>query len=227
LASGGKKGVKAGTAVTALSLVSVFLFAGCKSEKADLERFSRLDAAQVQNILPAQDFVQVPAFSSTTAVVETTVETKKTGQVEIREKMFIGQVNDVYLNAEDYMGKTIKLEGLFKIEEGNDWVPDGVAEDLKPFYCYVIRYGPGGCCGFDGSVGFEIAWDNNPGNNNLGDSNLLDDDVHPAKIYPEEDAWVEAVGELKSYDEYGMPYLYLALSSLKVLDNRGAEYVSQ
>jgi len=64
------------------------------------------------------------------------------GVVEIKEKMFISQVNDVYLNAEDYLGKTIKLEGIFKQEEG---------------YCFVIRYGPG-CCGNDGNAGFEVAW---------------------------------------------------------------------
>jgi uncharacterized membrane protein YcgQ (UPF0703/DUF1980 family) len=33
--------------------------------------------------------------------------------VEIQEKMFIAQTNDIYLNPEDYIGKTIKLEGLF------------------------------------------------------------------------------------------------------------------
>ncbi|MDR0451845.1 MAG: hypothetical protein LBH15_02245, partial [Treponema sp.] len=69
--------------------------------------------------------------------------------VEIKEKMFIAQTNDVYLNPEDYMGKTIKLEGLFKTETGYD---------EQAAYCFVLRYGPG-CCGFDGNAGFEVAWD--------------------------------------------------------------------
>jgi uncharacterized membrane protein YcgQ (UPF0703/DUF1980 family) len=118
--------------------------------------------------------------------------------VEIKEKMFIAQTNDVYLNPEDYMGKTIKLEGLFKTETGYD-------EDMS--YCFVLRYGPG-CCGFDGNAGFEVAWDE-------------------AAAYPAEDEWVEAVGVLKSYEEDGYPYLYLALSSLQILDERGAEFVTQ
>jgi hypothetical protein len=75
----------------------------------------------------------------------------------------------------------------------------------------VLRYGPG-CCGFDGNAGFEVAWD------------ATDREAGP---YPGEDDWVEAVGVLKSYEEDGYPYLYLALSSLQVLDRRGEEFVSQ
>ena len=119
--------------------------------------------------------------------------------IEIKEKMFISQVNDVYLNPEDYLGKTIKLEGLFKMEQGYD-----------KSYCFVLRYGPG-CCGYDGNVGFEVAWDK-----------------EKEKPYPGEDAWVEATGELKTYEEDGeMEFLYLDLISLNVLDKRGQETVMQ
>jgi hypothetical protein len=122
------------------------------------------------------------------------------GIIEIKEKMFIAQTNDVYLNPEDYLGKTIKLEGLFKSEIG-----------YENTYCFVIRYGPG-CCGYDGNAGFEVAWDNPSPDQGT---------------YPEEDAWVEAMGTLKSYDENGFPYLYLSLASMTVKENRGAEFVSQ
>ncbi|MDR2052174.1 MAG: hypothetical protein LBP80_02060 [Treponema sp.] len=124
---------------------------------------------------------------------------KPQGVIEIKEKMFIAQTNDVYLNPEDYMGRTIKLEGLFKTQ---------AAWEDRPPYCFVLRYGPG-CCGFDGNAGFEVAWDGE------------------AAPYPAEDDWVEAVGVLKSYEEDGYPYLYLALSSLQVLDRRGVEFVTQ
>jgi uncharacterized membrane protein YcgQ (UPF0703/DUF1980 family) len=120
--------------------------------------------------------------------------------VEIKEKMFIAQVNDVYLNPEDYLGKTIKLEGLYKEEEGDDKT-----------YCFVIRYGPG-CCGYDGNAGFEVAWEK-----------------EKAAPYPDVNSWVEAAGVLKSYKEGDgyINYLYLDLASLNVLDRRGAEFVSQ
>jgi zinc transport system permease protein len=119
--------------------------------------------------------------------------------IEIKEKMFIAQTNDVYLNAGDYLGKIIKLEGLFKREQylGEEAV-----------YCFVLRYGPG-CCGNDGNAGFEVAWDT------------------PEGEYPAVDEWVEAVGTLKSYEEEGYPYLYLSLSSLRTLEERGAEFVIQ
>lgn len=121
--------------------------------------------------------------------------------VEIKEKMFIAQTNDVYLNPEEYLGKTIKLEGLFKSEK---------YADSDTAYCFVLRYGPG-CCGSDGNVGFEVAWDGQ-------DTDLP---------YPQDDDWVEAVGVLKSYEEDGYPYLYLAVSSLDRKERRGSEFVTQ
>ncbi|MDR1218713.1 MAG: metal ABC transporter permease [Treponema sp.] len=120
--------------------------------------------------------------------------------IEIKEKLFIAQVNDVYLNPEDYFGKTIQLQGLFKLQqyEGKN-------------YRFVIRYGPG-CCGTDGNAGFEVAWD---------ESFTLQPQ------YPQEDDWVEATGVLKSYEEDGFPYLYIALTNLTLPDTRGAEFVTQ
>ncbi|MDR3270345.1 MAG: hypothetical protein LBT32_02365, partial [Peptococcaceae bacterium] len=35
--------------------------------------------------------------------------------LEIKEKMFVAQTNDIYYNAEDYLGKTLKYEGLFTV----------------------------------------------------------------------------------------------------------------
>jgi len=124
--------------------------------------------------------------------------------LEIREKMFIAQVNDVYLNSEDYLGKTIRLEGLFKYAQADDRA-----------YCFVIRNGPG-CCGDDGQVGFEVSW-TTPGQPSVGIT----------RPYPKIDDWVVAQGVLKEYDEYGFPFLYLALSDLKVLDERGEAFVVQ
>jgi len=68
--------------------------------------------------------------------------------VEIKEKMFLSQINDIYLNIDDYLGKTIKLEGIFTINKWKDKT-----------YCSVFRYSPG-CCGADGTIGFLVAWDN-------------------------------------------------------------------
>ena len=74
--------------------------------------------------------------------------------IEIKEKMFIAQTNDIYLNADEYLGRTIKYEGIFDFYD----MPDG--EKL----CYVIRYGPG-CCPADSNAGFEVVWDKGYPNN--------------------------------------------------------------
>ena len=69
--------------------------------------------------------------------------------VEIDEKMFITQTDDIYINQDEYLGQTVHYEGLFEI-----YPP----EDGFPAQYYVIRRAPG-CCGDDGKAGFEILWD--------------------------------------------------------------------
>jgi len=68
--------------------------------------------------------------------------------VEITENLFIAQTNDIYINTEDYLGKTIQYEGIFM---SDCW------EETGTTYFYAIRYGPG-CCGYDSNAGFEVAW---------------------------------------------------------------------
>jgi uncharacterized membrane protein YcgQ (UPF0703/DUF1980 family) len=69
--------------------------------------------------------------------------------IVIKEKMFVAQSNDIYYNSDEYLGRTIRYEGIFKIYD------DPVMEER---YYSVIRYGPG-CCGIDQNAGFEISWD--------------------------------------------------------------------
>jgi uncharacterized membrane protein YcgQ (UPF0703/DUF1980 family) len=118
--------------------------------------------------------------------------------IEIKEKMFIAQTNDIYYNANDYLGKTIKYEGIF------GWFDSEGGER----YYSVIRYGPG-CCGIDANAGFEVQWSAD----GLG--------------YPDQNDWVEVVGTLEEYEEFGYSFLRLDLDSIKVLPERGAEFVSQ
>lgn len=120
--------------------------------------------------------------------------------VEIREKLFIAQTTDIYLNAPDYIGKTIKYEGIFFSSE---------YEPTNSMYYTVLRYGPG-CCGEDEFVGFEVAWDESSG-----------------IATPAENDWVEVIGALERYEENGQSFLRLHLQSMNVLPDRGAEIVTQ
>lgn len=69
--------------------------------------------------------------------------------IEISEKVFIAQTNDIYINTDDYLNRIIKYEGIFQAYHYD--VTDTT-------YYSVIRYGPG-CCGFDANAGFEVEWD--------------------------------------------------------------------
>jgi zinc transport system permease protein len=173
-----------------VSLAALFFFFGCGNAKSVVQKNNTAGTLSVA----------LPKDAAAGEPVAERVDTDEKAVVEIREKMFIAQINDVYLNPEDYLGRTINLEGLFKLEQYGE-----------QSYCFVIRYGPG-CCGNDGNAGFEVAW---------GDPSAA------GGAYPDIDEWVEATGVLRTYEEDGYPYLYLALSRLNVLDTRGAEFVTQ
>ena len=131
--------------------------------------------------------------------------TDDSGIIEIKEDTFLGQINEIVLNNSDYLGKTIELEGFIKRNHWNE-------QD----YYFVIRNTTS--CN-NGEVGFEISWDSN-----------LDASGHhmdERSTFPEVNEWVKAVGELRSYDFMGYPFLYLALDELTVLETRGIEYVIQ
>lgn len=75
---------------------------------------------------------------------------------KIKEKMFIAQCNDIYLNPDDYLGQTIQIEGFCDIYTD---------PDTDETYYGVIRNGPG-CCGNDGAAGFRFTYDGEYPKNN-------------------------------------------------------------
>ncbi|AEF84939.1 hypothetical protein TREPR_3529 [Treponema primitia ZAS-2] len=116
--------------------------------------------------------------------------------VEITESVFLPQVIDIYVNRNKYLGKTIRYEGSLEKE---DYPALGLS------YYYVDRIGPACHEGADNRLGFEVSWDD---------------------PYPAAHSWVEVTGRLDSYEENGRTFLHLILSSLKVLDQRGAEHIT-
>lgn len=67
---------------------------------------------------------------------------------DITEKLYVTSINDIYTNTEDYLGKVLRIEGMYSAQSFGSSV-----------YHYVYRTGPG-CCGNDGSMcGFEFIWD--------------------------------------------------------------------
>lgn len=151
------------------------------------------------------DTLSEKAPNDKTAVEEATSDhtelagDKQSGiDVDITEKMYVTYINEIYLNTEDYLGKTIRLQGMYK---------PYIDENTGLTYYYVYRTGPG-CCGNDGDMcGFEFTWD--------GDM-------------PKDDDWIEVVGSLRSYeDDDGWVYLTLDSKSVTIMEERGAESVYQ
>lgn len=118
--------------------------------------------------------------------------------VDITEKMYVAYINEVYTNSKDYIGKTIRIQGMFSSYYDSD---------KKETDYFVYRVGPG-CCGNDGAMcGFQMDWD--------GD-------------LPQDNDWIEVVGKLESHeDDTGVTYLTLNASSVTVMDKRGKENVFQ
>ena len=129
-----------------------------------------------------------------------------TGIIEIRENMFATMITDININHRRYLGQTIRMEGMFLHNSWND-------QDIFTVY----RLGPG-CCGDQDVVGLMVSWDPDyPETNRFND----------AVPFPHQNDWVEVVGELRSYQIHGFPFLYLALTELNFPPVRGAEIVTR
>ena len=68
--------------------------------------------------------------------------------IEIQEKMFISQINDIYFNFDNYAEKQIAVEGMYGLFY---W-------DMETTSPIVFRNGPG-CCANDGWAGFFLHYD--------------------------------------------------------------------
>jgi uncharacterized membrane protein YcgQ (UPF0703/DUF1980 family) len=133
--------------IAILSIV-VIAAAGCQAKSAANPNVKNDNGARSVSVTDNGDTVN-KAFSSDEAKTPAPEQNESAEDVvEIREKMFVAQTNDVYYNAEDYLGKTLRCEGIFNIYE----VPE-----INAVYYSVIRYGPG-CCGTDANPGFEVIW---------------------------------------------------------------------
>ena len=113
----------------------------------------------------------------------------------LTDRFFVQQMISITQNVDQYVGRTIQLEGMFWAYEVYG-APD-------PFY-FVIRY-LSSCCGGGGSIGFEVY---------LGD-------VPP---FPD-DTWVAVSGVLEVRDGWQPNVPVLVVTSIEAMDERGQEIV--
>ncbi len=143
-----------------LLICTLSVFAGCNNPLADTRNENGTmavdlpedDSASENNTITGDNSASGNGTAAENKHSDTNISkpSDRSGEIfEIKEKMFIGQTNDIYQNPMDYMGKTIKYEGIFNTYE---------APETGNVYYSVIRYGPG-CCGTDANAGFEVEWD--------------------------------------------------------------------
>ena len=77
--------------------------------------------------------------------------------VEIEGRFFLTQVNHIRRNSDDYIGRTVQYEGMFR---SFYWPATGLF--------HMVHRHTLGCCGYDGIVGFEV---------DLGDIEPFPDDA--------------------------------------------------
>lgn len=170
----------------------MILITGCSDENKAVEVELNNSEQKTEDI---SDNSKTPVEQIMDNALTDSIKNADGDEVVLRDKLFIAQCNDIYLNPDEYMGKTIKWEGIYT---------EATNPETNQTYKFVIRYGPG-CCGNDGTAGFEILFD--------GETPNLND-------------WVEASGEIEMIEENGEEFVAIRLSELKVLDVRGQEFVS-
>jgi putative membrane protein len=195
--------------VLIFSLLLIFTFTACSHSIADSEINTSKNQTEPPAEIPTEAPTATPDINVGSSIqAEVPVESPEDSStqkadsgdeiIDITEKMYVLYINEIYINAEDYIGKTIRVEGMYTSE---------YYEPTDTTYYYVYRVGPG-CCGNDGSMcGFEFSWD--------GADTLTEND------------WIEVVGVLDSYEEEGKSFLTLRAQTVTVMDERGAETVYQ
>lgn len=180
-------------------LLAMLLLSGCGSKapastaphSQPRQPVSASEKAVVASSVPS---IQPPPVSSSS---EPEPQPDESDILEIQERLFLAQINDIYLNPDEYVGKTIRYQAIYM--NNLEW-----AEEGQPIVHFVIRYAPG-CCGDDGQAGFEVRWNGE---------------------YPEMNDWVEVVGVLKQETfQSGFKIIYLELLSITVQETRGKEFV--
>jgi uncharacterized membrane protein YcgQ (UPF0703/DUF1980 family) len=115
----------------------------------------------------------------------------------LKDRLFIQQISDIHLNPQNYQNKIIQIEGFF-----------GKYIDEKKAERYSVYRKTAGCCGYDGSAGFEFVY-------------------KKEKLGFKEDDWILVEAHIaKTKDVYDYDYIYLeAISVVQKDRGKAKEFV--
>lgn len=178
--------------ILCIILVTTLLIAGCSSKNKVIEPQQQ---SSEQNTEKTSDDSKTLVDQVMENALKDSLKNAEGDEVILKDKLFIAQCNDIYLNPDEYMDKVIKWEGIYT---------EATNPVTNETYKFIIRYGPG-CCGNDGTAGFEILYDGE---------------------LPKKNDWVEAAGKIEMVEEDGNEFVAVRISELTVLDVRGQEFVS-
>lgn len=132
------------------AMVFLCILSGCQPQAKVSAPEAELPSQEPQTTYTLEDILEkndpAPAEPQR-PVSESTLE--KEDILEISEKMYLTQIQDIFLNFSDYEDKTIVVEGMY----GLLFNPEGIKNTPA-----VYRRGPG-CCGNDGWGGFLLHYD--------------------------------------------------------------------
>jgi len=114
---------------------------------------------------------------------------------EITERFYVMQFMEIMMDADAYIGRTIRYEGMFGT----------IDLSFREDYFHHVYRNMLGCCGPEGPLGLEVY---------LNDIEPLPDGT-----------WVEVSGILVRFEVDGRSFLRLDVTSLVELNERGLEMV--
>ena len=127
--------------------------------------------------------------------------------VEINERFFLTKSMHIQRNADEYIGRTVRFEGIFQ----SFYLP-ALGGDF-----FMINRRTWGCCGDDGTIGFQL---------NLGDIEPLPDNAW-AEVYGTFEWFIVEWPEDEAEGREPVPILRVTVETLTELNERGEEFVSQ
>lgn len=187
--------------IAAAALAACLLFVGCADDsRTGKPANTNTVGSVIEGQIPTTPGAEITAPAQTTSPAPTPDAQKQTpapagdGTIDIdltamSSTMVYSEVFSMMENPEAYLGKTVKIEGMYY---ASFYEPTGLT------YHYVVIADATACC----SQGMEFIWN--------GEHAYPED-------YPPDGAEVEIVGVFGTYDELGYTYGYLAVDDIVIV----------